>query len=30
MRGTKLCLGLSETYRLPYDQQVRTLKKIVF
>ena len=30
MRGTKLCLGLSETYRLPYDQQVRTLKKIGF
>ena len=30
MRGTKLCLGLSETYRLPYDQQVRTLRKIGF
>ena len=30
MRGTKLCLGLSETYRLPYDEQVRTLRRIGF
>ena len=30
MYKTKLCLGLSSSFSLPYEQQIRTLRQIGF